>query len=126
MCVSITIAPLDKRAGHLDAKALTEASGLLTVPAGRGALALCPPGECPCGFAAGDEPTGSAWVVRSDLRENVIAAVRFAVRQMKRIRLTVSWMDDPVANERVVTLEELIEVIDGGAIARSAFVVRGG
>ena len=45
-----------------------------------------------------------------------------AGRRMRRFYAT--WLDDPVATERVVTLDEMIETIESGVIARSAFVVR--
>lgn len=124
MCIRLIIAPLDKSAYCVDPNELAAASGLLVQPVGRGVVALSPPGECPCGFAIGDRATGSKWVVREDLRGSVIAAVRCAAHRMRRFRFSASWMDDPIATERTVTLDELIQTISSGVIARSSFIVR--
>jgi hypothetical protein len=121
MCIRLIIAPLDKRASHLGSSEIAAASGLL---AERGAVSLSAQGECPCGFASGDRATGNNWAVRQDLKASVIAAVRYAADQMKRFRLTASWMDDPVATEQTVTVDELIHTISSGVIARRSFVVR--
>jgi hypothetical protein len=124
VCITVVISPLDKRAGRIDPAALANSCGLLTESAGRGAVALCPPGECPCGFAVGDCATGAHWTIREDLKAGVISAVRFAAVHASRFRLMATWMDDPVPVERAVTLEELIQTIQRGVIAKSTFVVR--
>lgn len=123
MCIRVAIAPLDDRANRFDATALAKASGLVVESAGRGAIELAPPGECACGFASGDAPTGNRWMVRADLKPPLIAALRAAAKAVKRFRLTVSWVDEPVATERSVTLDELVEIVGSGVIARSSFVV---
>lgn len=124
MCITLVISPLDQRAGRIDPAELANSCGLLTEPAGRGAVALCPPGECPCGFVAGDRVTGTDWTIREDLKAGIISAVRFAAVHASRFRLTATWMDDPVPVERTVTLDELIQTIQRGVIGKSTFVVR--
>jgi hypothetical protein len=123
MCIQIAISPLDKRTKSLDLGEVTSVSSLLAESNGHGVVVLCPRGECPCGFAAGN-PTGNDWRVRDDLRPALIRAVQFAAKQMKRFRLTATWLGDPPATERNVSLKELTQLINGGVIANSAFIVR--
>ncbi len=123
MCIRITIAPLDTEPFPFQPSELARKSKLLVDGGGHDPMSLCPPGDCPCGFADGD-PAGSSWTVREDLKEPLIAALQFAADCMGRFRLGVTWIHDPTPAAHPVNLKTMIELVKCGVIARRSYVVK--
>jgi hypothetical protein len=125
MCVSLTLSPVTKQT-KLDADELASVSGLLVTRKTAGAFELCPSNGCPCDFVGGGRPTDAGWTVRADQRGPLTLAVKLAAERLRRFRLSVSWLDEPVASELIVTLDEMVEIIQTGQVGRRAFLVAAG
>ena len=125
MCVTLTISAVDKNV-RLDADELASVTGLLVTRTAAGTYELCPADGCPCDFVGEGRATDANWPVRPGQRPALAAAVQLAGRRLKRFRLTVTWLSDPVASEAAVKVTEMLRILEAGGIGRRSFLVAAG
>ena len=125
MCVTLTLSPVAEQT-RLDPNELSTVSGLLVTRKTAGSFELCPANGCPCDFVGSGRATDSDWSVRADWKGALSSAVKLAARRLQRFRLTATWLQDPVASERSVTVSEMLEIIQSGGIGRRSFLVAAG